>query len=253
VIRPLDGGNDGTMQIRFKPAPPADGMEVVDFNLEAERWALPVGPSVRWNEVRANGRIRGNILEVSNFALAGFFGVTTGTLFAASDVEWVITGFVSATNIDVESVLQALRPQGQAAQQASSTSLQGTATLNLTAAGRGATLDDAIGHTAVVGPFQIRWATLNGINLGLAATQGATAAGTTRFTEFEGVLAASANGLRFEETGGRAGAMSARSDFTVAPDLGLAGVVRVELGGQSVQAPISLRIRGSALEPRFGK
>jgi hypothetical protein len=29
--------------------------------------------------------------------------------------------------------------------------------------------------------------------------------------------------------------------------------VRVELGGQSVQAPINLRIRGTALDPRFGK
>ena len=91
-------------------------------------------------------------------------------------------------------------------------------------------LDDAIARTAIAGPFQIRWATLNGINLGLAATQGAMAAGQTRFTEFNGVMAASANGVRFEDTGGRAGAMAARGDFTVAPDLALAGGVRVELG-----------------------
>jgi hypothetical protein len=253
TLKPLDGNEGGTMRLLFTPAPPSEGRDVVDFNLEAERWALPVGPKVRWNEVRANGRIRENILEVSSYALAGFFGVTTGTLFAATDVEWVITGIADATNIDIESVLQSLRPKSASAQEAPATPLQGTATLNLAMVGRGATLDEAIGHTAFEGPFQVRWATLNGINLGLAATQGATAAGTTRFTEFEGVVAASANGVRFEETGGRAGALSARSDFTVASDLGLAGVVRVALGGQSIQAPITLRIRGSALEPQFGR
>jgi len=46
--------------------------------------------------------------------------------------------------------------------------------------------------------------------------------------------------------------LGARSDFTVAPDLGLAGTVHVELGGQRIQAPVTLRMRGTALSPRFG-
>jgi hypothetical protein len=125
--------------------------------------------------------------------------------------------------------------------------------MKLHVVGRGATLDDAIGRGAIAGPFTVRWATLNGINLGLAAAQGATASGTTRFTEFDGVLGATSNGVRFEDTGGRAGAMAARGDFTVSPDLALAGGVRVELGGQRVQAPINLRIRGSVLAPRFNQ
>jgi len=79
------------------------------------------------------------------------------------------------------------------------------------------------------------------------------ASGVTRFTEFGGIVVASANGVRFEETGGRAGAMVARSTFTVAPDASIAGVVRVELGGQRVQAPVSLRISGTAVQPRFGR
>jgi hypothetical protein len=125
--------------------------------------------------------------------------------------------------------------------------------MKLHVVGRGATLDDAIGRGAIAGPFTVRWATLNGINLGLAAAQGATASGTTRFTEFDGVMGATSNGVRFEDTGGRAGAMAARGDFTVSPDLALAGGVRVELGGQRVQAPINLRIRGSILAPRFNQ
>jgi hypothetical protein len=240
----------GAMQMQFRPGAEP---EAVEFTLAADRWAVPVGPRVRWNEVRANGRIAGNVLEVSTFTLAGFFGVTTGTVFAATDVEWVITGFATASNIDVEAVLQTLRPQGQGTQEAAPAPLQGTAALNLTIAGRGPSLNEALGQSAVSGPFQVRWATLNGINLGLAATQGATASGITRFTEFDGTVTASANGLRFDDIGGRAGAMAARADFTVGTDQSLSGGVRVELGGQSVQAPINLRIRGTVLDPRFGK
>jgi hypothetical protein len=251
VLRPLEV--DGTMQLSFRPGRLADGRQSIEFRLNADRWIPPFGPRVRWNEIQASGRIFDNVVEVSEFTLAGFFGMTSGTVYAATDVEWAITGIAGASNIDVESVLQTLRPAGQAASEGPPTAVQGTATMTLTIAGRGETLDDAIARSAIAGPFQIRWATLNGINLGLAASQGAMAAGTTRFTEFNGMMAASAAGVRFEDTGGRAGAMAARGDFTVDPDLALAGGVRVELGTQRVQAPVSLRVRGTALQPRFSQ
>ena len=252
VLRPLD--TDGSMQLSFRPGRLQDGRESIEFRLEADRWTPPFGPRVRWNEIQATGRIFDNVVEVSDFTLAGFFGMTSGTVYAATDVEWAITGIAGASNIDVESVLQTLRPAAQVASgEGPPTAVQGTATMSLTLAGRGPSLDDAIARTAIAGPFQIRWATLNGINLGLAASQGAMAAGTTRFTEFNGLMAASANGVRFEDTGGRAGAMAARGDFTVDPDLALAGGVRVELGTQRVQAPVSLRVRGTVLEPRFSQ
>ncbi|MBC8119402.1 MAG: hypothetical protein H7X75_07505, partial [Burkholderiaceae bacterium] len=252
VLRPLDA--ESPVQLSFRPGRMPDGRESIEFRLTADRWMPPFGPRVRWNEVQASGRIYDNVVEVSDFTLAGFFGVTSGTLYAATDVEWVITGIAGASNIDVESVMQALRPAGQAAPaDGPPTAMQGTATMSLTIVGRGPTLDDAIARSAIAGPFQLRWATLNGINLGLAVTQGAMAAGLTRFTEFNGLMAASANGVRFEDTGGRAGAMAARGDFTVAPDLALAGGIRVELGTQRVQAPVNLRVRGTVLDPRFSQ
>ena len=53
--------------------------------------------------------------------------------------------------------------------------MQGTAALNLVMLGRGATPEDAIVGSAVAGPFTVRFAVLNGIKLGLAATQGVAA------------------------------------------------------------------------------
>lgn len=244
-------GDDSSMQLQLRPS--TSELGAVDFTLEAQRWAVPVGPRTRWSDVRAHGSIRGNVLEVSSYALTGYFGITTGTVYVAGDVEWVVTGFAEAGKVDVETVLDSLRGSAQGSPQGSPAAMTGTAALNLVILGRGATPAAAIEHSAVAGPFTVRFAVLNGINLGLAATQGVAASGATRFTEFGGTVVASANGLRFEETGGRAGAMVARSNFTVAPDASIAGVVRVELGGQRVQAPVSLRISGTAVQPRFGR
>jgi hypothetical protein len=249
TVRQLD--TDGALRVILRPATSSDGRPVLDFRLDAERWMLPFGPRARWSEVRANGRIDGNLIEVSSYSLAGFYGVISGMLYAASDVEWVITGRAAGTNIDIETIVQHLRktPSGQ---DPPPSPFQGTATMDLTLVGRGSSLDEAIRQSVVGGPFQVRWAALNGINLGLAATQGATAAGQTRFTEFDGVLGASSSGIRFEDTGGRAGAMAARGDFAVDSDLAIAGTVRVELGGQRGLQSMTLRVRGDALAPRFG-
>jgi hypothetical protein len=245
-VRQLD--TDGAMRVTLRPAQTADGRPVLDFRLDAERWALPFGPKVKWNEVRASGRVDGKLIEVTSYSLAGFYGVVTGMLYAASDVEWVITGRTAGSNLDVEAILQHARQMPAA--EGVALPFQGTATLDLVMVGRGSRLDEAVQQAVLGGPFSVRWASLNGINLGLAATQGAMAAGATRFTEFDGVLGASSAGVRFEETGGRAGALAARSDFTIASDKSLAGTVRVELGGTKPQG-ITLRLRGSLAEPRF--
>ncbi len=243
--------DDSSMELQFRPSTGEPG--AVDFSLEARQWAVPVGPRTRWSHARATGSIRGNLLEVSNYALTGYFGITTGQLFVAGDVEWVVTGTADAGKVDVETVLESLRGRSSGSPAGQPAAMQGTAALNLVMLGRGATPEEAMAQSVVAGPFTVRFAVLNGINLGLAATQGVAASGVTRFTEFDGTVIASASGVRFEETGGRAGAMVARSHFTVAPDASIAGVVRVELGRQRVQAPMTLRISGTAVQPRFGR
>jgi hypothetical protein len=252
LLNQLDA-DDAVMQMQFRPTRGGSEPSAIDFSLEAHRWALPVGPRARWNDVRANGRISGNRFEVSSFALNGFFGIATGTALAAGDAGWAVSGTAEASNMDVEAILNSLRTDKPAAQDGRPTPLQGTASFNLQLAGKGATLDEAIERGAIAGSFGVRFAVLNGINLGLAATQGTGATGSTRFSEFGGTVVATANVVRFEDTGGKAGAMTARANFTVAPDLSMAGVVRVDLGGQRIQAPLSLRLSGTALEPRFGR
>lgn len=248
-VRSVNG--EGAVQIDFRPT--ASQPAGIDFALQARGWSIPLVMKARWDEARANGTLRGNLLEVSNFTLHGFFGITTGSMTLTRDVEWVATGTAEAANIDVETVLTSIgRPRAASSSaEAGAAPMQGTANLRLVMAGRGATLEDLAARSAIAGSFTVRSAVLNGINLGMVATQGAAVAGSTRFTEFGGTVAASGNTVRFEDTAGRAGAMIARANFTVAEDATIAGTLRVELGGQRVQAPVNLRIAGTVSAPRF--
>jgi hypothetical protein len=67
VLKEL-ASDDSSMQLQFRPSAGEPG--AIDFTLEAQRWAVPVGPRTRWNNVQANGSIRGNVLEVSSYTSA---------------------------------------------------------------------------------------------------------------------------------------------------------------------------------------
>ncbi len=252
-------GSDGRMKLTVAVRADGELGEAVEFQLDAANWALPVGPAARWSEVVASGRARPNLIEVDSYSLGGPFGVAQGLIVAARDVEWALTGTARAPNLDIESVLLHFkgqpseeRPKGQAA-----VSMYGTALLSLLVAGRGETLAQAIAQSVAAGPLQVRWATLNGINLGYAATRGGaygvTGSGITRFSELEASVTLARTGLTVAGIHGRAGAMTTRGELRVAPDLGLTGALGVDLGAQRVQAPINVKVRGTALQPQFGR
>jgi hypothetical protein len=129
--------------------------------------------------------------------------------------------------------------------------------MDLRLSGRASALSDAIARASLGGPVDVRYAQLNGINLGLLATQGLGAGaggaggGVTRFGELNAVMSASGNRIVFSNIRGRAGAMAARGEVVANDDLSLEGAVRVDLGTTRVVAPYSLRIRGNVLAPEF--
>lgn len=253
------GSGNGRMQLTVS-ATPEDGEHVVEFALDAADWRIPFGPQVPWSEVVASGRARPNLIEVDKYSFSGFFAVTQGALAAARDVEWVVTGYGKMANLDLEAVLKHLRgkpsPEEEAGGRGAQVPMSGTANLNLVWSGRGDTLQRAIDQSVVSGPVSVRWAQLNGINLGYAAmhpSASGLAGGVTRFSELDASLVAAASGLSLGDIHGRAGAMSTRGEIRVSPDAALSGQLRVDLGGERVQAPLNVRVRGTVLAPQFGR
>ncbi len=102
----------------------------------------------------------------------------------------------------------------------------------------------------------MRWGTLNGINLGFAATQGGASTGfgggVTRFTDLSAQVDAGTKGIRLRDISGKSGAMMTRGEIAVGDDLALSGALRVELGATQIRTPLTILVKGTALAPRFG-
>jgi hypothetical protein len=253
VVRQLTG--EGQMQLEISPAAGGE----YGFQLEAQRWRAPIGPGVVWGNVSASGRVLPTAVVVDSYTAAGGMGAVQGALVAAADVDWSLAGTARSVNLDLESLMRYVGGGSPDEAAAARAPLLGTATMTLIGGGHGPSVGDALFSARMTGPVSVRWATLNGINLGLAATQGGAAStgggagGITRFTELSADAEVSGAGLALRNVNGRAGAMATRGQVNVAPDLQLSGGLRVDLGADRVQAPINVRVSGTAVAPRFGR
>jgi hypothetical protein len=256
-----ESGGQSSFKLALTPPAATDAGARVAFQLDASDWALPLASRLKWNEVTASGFVSPTLLEVDSYSLSGVYGVVQGSFYAATDLYWVLTGYARGTGLDVESIAAAFAKVGssKAATRAEGISVPfaGTATMNVALGGRGDALSDAVAQAVVAGPIQVRWAAINGINLGYAATHGGSerglGGGYTRFSELDASIVGGSDGLVLRDIVARAGAMSTRGEVRVGQDLALSGAIRVDLGATRVQAPTHLRVRGTLLSPQFGR
>jgi len=245
-------GGEGSMTLRLV----GEGDDSVRFELDAQRWRAPVGPGLVWDSVSATGRVVRSAVVVESYTAQAPFGVFQGALVAASDVGWSAAGTVRSTGLDLETLMKFIAGRQPDDASALRSPLIGTASLELIGGGHGPALGDALFGVRLGGPVSVRFGSLNGINLGLAATQGGvaqTGGGTTRFTELSAQVVVSDSGVVLRDIRGRAGAMATRGQVVVEPDQSLSGLVRVDLGAERVQAPTTLRVSGTAVAPRFAR
>lgn len=256
-----EAGGQSTFKLTVVP-PAAGAGSRFGFQFEASEWVLPLGPSLKWGDVSAAGFLSPTLFEVESYSIAGTQGVIQGAAYAATDLYWVLTGWARGTGLSVESIIAAAgraRESSAGAAKAESVAVpfSGTATFNVALSGRGESLTDAVGKSAIRGPLQIRWAAINGINLGYVATHRGLdrglGGGQTRFSEVEASIASGPDGFAIRDIVARAGAMSTRGEILVGQDLALTGMMRVDLGATRVQAPTALRVRGTLLAPQFGR
>lgn len=243
---------DGTGQMQLQLAPGQGGF--IDFKLDAQNWRAPFGPAVDWAWVNASGRVAPNLLFVDGYTAASPVGVAQGLLVAASDVGWSVAGTAESVGVDLTALWRYLGGQ-RAGEEQGSPAVSGTASIAFGGGGHGASLEEAIAAARLTGPVSVRWAALNGINLGVVATQGGASigGGSTRLTQLTAEAALTRDALALTQIAGRAGALAMQGQLTVGSDLGVDGRLRVELGMTRVQAPAALRVSGTALAPHYGQ
>jgi hypothetical protein len=256
-----EAGGQSPFKATLTPAPVVDASPRFAFQFDATDWVLPSGPGLKWGEVVASGFASPKLLEIESYSLAGVYGVVQGAMYVATDLSWVMTGFARGTGLDIESIVASAGKLGAAKAAARSEGFvvpfAGTATMNLALVGRGDSFAGSLSDAIAAGPVQVRWAAINGVNLGYAAAhggaQGGVGGGLTRFSELDASIVGGNNGVVLKDIVARAGAMATRGEVSVDSDLKMTGALRVDLGATRVQAPISVRVRGTLLEPQFGR
>ena len=248
-------GIDGSMRLRLIRQGGGEAeANSVGYTLEASNWKAPFGPSVRWNEVTSTGTVQPKLVSIQSFVLSGFYGLSQGTVVAAKDREWVLTGTVKSSSVDLDSISRFITNGDPVAPEGTPRrSLSGSAAFELLIGGRGATLADAVDKAVVAGPVTVRFAQLNEINLGLAAARGGVGqgkGGVTRFTELSASVVGGAAGTSVRNIVGRSGTMSVRGDLRIA-DKALAGTLAVDIATQREMRPFTVKLSGTPTAPVF--
>lgn len=283
-------GTNGTMQLQLTPDVSAGS---VSFECDATGWQPPFAPHADWSEMVASGHTSAGTIELDKFTLGSTFGAIEGHLSVRRQVNgpaaWSAEGQISSVGIDIPTIVQQItkseQPIGGGVQkpganpgqsagdtdqkqtkseqvleetdQNQSTPIAGTAAIEGTIAGMGATPEEALSHLVAAGDIKVRNAALNGINLGYAASR--PSAGTpssnalTRFTQLSASFITTPAGLLFRNIHGAAGALSARGEVVVSPELALDGLLHVDLGTTRIQAPLRIHVRGDVAHPKYGR
>ena len=249
-VRRLDGA--GQMELEIRPAATPDGAST--FKLFARGWVAAAGPGVAWNEAVAQGEFRADRLRIDSFSVGSRFGnLNGGASLAQESRGWRLTGNVRSADISVEELIRYLTLPAGTDAPAAPAPFRGTAKINLALAGAGATVAEALQRATASGPVSVAGATVAGMNLGLAATQGgaAGAGGITRLSDLEFDVTGSTDGLVVRSIAGRAGNLRVHGGLTVDRNLQLRGLVRPEVTSPRGVAGVDIRIGGTVAAPNY--
>ena len=250
-LKSLGGG--GQMEIEI--VPPATSRGSAKFALFASQWGPPAGPAVVWNEATARGEFHSELLKIDSFSVGARFGNLNGVATLAKDARgWRLAGNVRGVDLSLEELIRYLTaPSGAAEEAPRQASFRGTARVELLLAGTGPTVEETLQRATAGGPVSVSGATLAGMNLGLAATQGGArgAGGMTRLTDLDLDALGSADGLVVRSLVGRAGSLRVQGSFTVDRKLQMRGAIRSEVTSPRGVAGADIRLGGTVAAPTF--
>lgn len=245
---------DAQGQLDIEVTPPPAGGGNAHFALFATKWAAPVGPAIAWNEATARGEFGADLLKVDSFSVGAGFGNLNGAALLANEGRgWKLAGNLRGPDLNIEELVAFVGGAKGGDTQRVQSPMRGTARFDLAVASNGSTVGETLQRATASGPVTVAGATLLGVNLGLAATQGdlGGAGGVTRFTDLDLEVLASSAGLTIRNISGRAGSFRAYGGFTVDRDQALNGSLRTEVSSPRGVAGTQVRLGGKATAPTY--
>ncbi len=246
-------GAAGQMEVEVKP-PESEGGNAA-FRLFASQWTAAFGPAVAWREATAQGGFNPDLLQVDSFGLGARFGNFNGTARIAHDGRgWRLNGNVRSADVNVEELIRYMATPAAASEASNAPApFRGTAKIDLALSGAGTSVAEVLRRATVVGPVSVTGGTLLGINLGLAATQGAAggSGGTTRLTDLEFEASGSTDGLAVRNLIGRAGGLRVQGGFTVDRKQQVRGSIRAEVASPRGATGADVGLGGTVAAPTY--
>ena len=238
VERALVTTVDGKAKLALVP----DGKEW-NVTLDASDWVLPAGPPLRFNSLKAAGRLSTAKLTLNEIAAALYGGTLNGKAELAWPKNWQLKGDAKLAGIDILPLTQALKVKA-----ALSGKLDASGPFSAQAAKPGG-LGDAI--NADIG-FDVRNGVLHGFDLANAAQsllKGGAGGGSTQFDQLTGKVRVQGRATKLQNVKVASGALKAEGNVDISAAKQLSGRIDTQVKGTGGLVGVPLAVSGTLDKP----
>ena len=215
---------------------------LVDVESKGVTW--PAGPKIAWESVRAKGIGSANGIKFEDYAITHFGGVSRGSGELSWNNGWKFNGNLDAGAIESEAIAQAFYD---------ATPVSGTIEGKLSVALSGASLPRMFETPQIDGALSVSKAILKTVDLARTAQTGATAQGSTRFTDFSTTLAVAGGRVQLKDIKGVSGLLTVSGNAQLDAAKNVSGGLLVELGVGGSRARANVKLSGTMAEPKLAK
>lgn len=233
--RALLSSRDGRLKATLLPA----GEGPLRLNVDARDWTLPLGPPVKFDELKLSGFATPSSLDLREIESKLYQGKVTGTM----EIGWLkglsLKGRLAVDAVELRDLVPLFSPSAR---------ISGRLNAKPVFSGTSAKPEQIASALRLETPFEIHGGVLQGIDLQRAASQliKRESGGETRFDTLSGHYAMERGTQRITQLKVASGSLSADGNVTIAQDKSLSGRVNVQVAGALV---VPLKLSGSLDSP----
>ena len=215
---------------------------IVDIESKGVTW--PAGPKIAWESVRAKGIGSANGIKFDDYTITHFGGVSRGSGELVWNNGWKFNGNLDAGAMESEAIAQAFFE---------ATPVSGTIEGKLSISMSSPSLARLFETPQIDGALSVSKAILKTVDLARTAQTGATAQGSTRFTDFSTTLAVAGGRVQLKDLKGVSGLLTVTGNAQLDAAKNVSGGLLVELGVGGSRAKANVKLSGTMAEPKLAK
>ena len=213
-------------------------------DIESKGMVWPAGPKIAWDSLRAKGIGSANGIKFDDYTITHFGGVSRGAGELGWNGGWRFNGNLDPGALDSEAIAQAFYEAAPV-----SGSIEGKLSISMS----GASLPRMFDAPQIDGALSVSKAILKNVDLARTAQTGATASGSTRFTDFSTTIALAGGKLQLKDIKGVSGLLTVSGNAQLDAGKNVTGGLLVELGVGGSRAKANVKLSGTMAEPKLAK